>query len=109
MSLRDESFRKLLGREPTGTEWADIDALQHATGLNPNDASWGLFAFLVMPVFRDVENREQLQATLASLEHFDRTLKDAVARLPDHAAGTDAGSFGDTLGATGASSRPGRR
>ncbi|MHB8413791.1 MAG: hypothetical protein ACYDB1_00145 [Acidiferrobacteraceae bacterium] len=108
MSLRDDSFRKFLGREPSTTEWADIDALQHATGLNPNDASWGLFAFLVMPVFRDAVNREQIQVTLEALERFDRRLKDAIARLPDRAS-ADSGAFWDALGAPGASSRPGRR
>jgi hypothetical protein len=107
MSLRDDSFRKLLGREPSTTEWADIDALQYATGLNPNDASWGLFAFLAMPVFRDAVNREQLQVTLEALERFNRRLQDALG-LPDQAAGP--GRSGTrSVGAPGASSRPGRR
>ncbi|MHB1528015.1 MAG: hypothetical protein ACYCXT_01075 [Acidiferrobacteraceae bacterium] len=108
MSLRDDSFRKFLGREPTRTEWADIDALQHATGLNPNDASWGLFAFLVMPVFRDAQNREQFQVTLEALERFDRRLKDAMARLPARAS-ADPKAFWDALASTVASLRPGRR
>ena len=111
MSLRDESFRKLLGREPTPTEWADINALQHATGLNPNDASWGLFAFLATCAPSAVENRERLQVTVASLEDygrriedFDRRLKEALVRLPDGGANTDTGAFWDELGSTVASS-----
>ncbi|MHB1529895.1 MAG: hypothetical protein ACYCXT_10780 [Acidiferrobacteraceae bacterium] len=95
MSHRDETFRRMLGHEPGQTEQADIAMLQEAARISDNDPFWGIAAFLYARNPSDVENRERLKVTLASLEGFGRTiegfgrtLEEAVARLPDGSAGT---------------------
>jgi hypothetical protein len=74
--------------------------LQEAARISDNDPFWGIAAFLYARNPSDMENRERLKVTLASLESFGRmiegfgrTLEEAVARLPDSAASADTGAF----------------
>lgn len=70
MSLRDESFRAMLGREPSGTEWTDIERLHRATGMNKDEAFWGVIAYLYARTRPDIEAREQLRLVIESLKDF---------------------------------------
>ncbi|MHB8346139.1 MAG: hypothetical protein ACYDHM_02965 [Acidiferrobacterales bacterium] len=74
MSLRDESFRTMLGREPSSTEWEDIGRLHRATGMNKDEAFWGVIAYLYARTKPDVEAREQLRIVLESLKDFSARL-----------------------------------
>ena len=74
MSLRDESFRTMLGREPSSTEWEDISRLQRATGMNKDEAFWGVIAYLYARTKPEVESREQLRIVLESLKDFGTRL-----------------------------------
>lgn len=74
MSLRDDSFRAMLGREPSSTEWQDIEQLQRATGMNKDEAFWGIIAYLYARTRPDIEARAQLQLVIESLKQFGERL-----------------------------------
>ena len=75
MSHRDETFRRMLGHEPGETERADMAMLQEAARISDNDPFWGIAAFLYARNPSDMENRERLKVTLASLESFGRMIE----------------------------------
>jgi len=90
MSLRDEAFRRLLGREPGADEQTDIAAIRDAVKLGDNDPFWGIVAFLYARTQPDIEGRAQLKITQESLEAFGKTLNGAlecITSLPAHAGG----------------------
>ena len=64
----------MLGREPSSTEWEDIARLQRATGMNKDEAFWGVIAYLYARTKPEVESREQLRLVLDSLKDFGARL-----------------------------------
>ncbi len=68
----------MLGREPGSTEREDIDRLQRATGMNKDEAFWGVIAYLYARTKPDVEAREQLRLVVESLKAFGAQLDEAL-------------------------------
>ncbi len=97
MSLRDEAFRRMLGRKPGTEEHADIAAIRDAARLGDNDPFWGIAAFLYARTKPDIESRERLKITLESLDAFGNTLNGALACIKNQPVRADGGLSRDGL------------